>query len=104
MHRTTGYLNLCRRTQGTHPDDRTSLWPKTVRRIHEEASSSLDVMVINVKSRTLVPIPATPGPVNGQRAAQAYLARVTHSINHVKFMVLLEGRQSIPIENAESSK
>ena len=101
---TTGYLNISRRTKGTHPDVHTSLRSKTVRRIHEEASSSLGAMVINVKSGKLVPSPATPSPVNGQRTAQAYSARATYSINHVKFMVLLEGRQSIPIENAGSSK
>ena len=51
-----------------------------------------------------MPNPATPSPVSGQRTAQAYPARATYSINHVKFMVLLEGRPSIPIENAGSSK
>ena len=101
---TTGYLNLSRRTTGTHPDVHTSLRSKTVRRIHEEASLSLGAMVINVKSGKLVPSPATPSPVNGQRTAQAYSARATHSINRVKFTVLLEGWHNIPIENARSSK
>ena len=101
---TTGYLNLSRRTKGTHPDVHTSLWSNTVRRIHEEASSSLGAMVINVKSGKRVPSPATLSPVNGQKTAQAYLARATKSINRVKFTVVQEGRQSITIENAESSK
>ena len=101
---TTGYLNLSRRTKGTQPDVHTPLRSKKVRRIHEEASSSLGAMVINVKSWKLVLSPATPSPVSGQRTAQAYPARATYSINHVKFMVLLKGRPSTPIENAESSK
>ena len=101
---TTGYLNLSRRTQGTHPDVHTSLRSKTVRRIHEEASSSLGALVINLKSRKLASSPATPSPVNGQRTARAHSAPATYLINHVKFTVLLEGRQSIPIENVGSSK
>ena len=64
---TTGYLNLSRRTQGTHHDIHTSLRSKTVRRIHEEAFSSLGAMVINVKSGKLLPSPATPSPIDGQK-------------------------------------
>ena len=101
---TTGYLNLSRRTKGTQPDVRTPLWSKIVRRTHEEASSSLGAMVLNIKSGKLVPSPTTLSPVNGQRTAQAYSARATNSINRVKFRVLLEGWQNIPIENVRSSK
>ena len=101
---TTGYLNLSRRTKGTQPDVHTPPRSKKVGRIHEEASSRLGAMVINVKSGKLASSPATPSLVNEQRIAQAYSARATYLINHVKFTVLLEGRQSIPIENAESSK
>ena len=101
---TTGYLNLSRITKGTQPDVHTPLRSKIVRRIHEEASSSLGAMVINVKSGKLVPSPATPSPVNGQRTAQAYSARATNSVNRVKFMLLQEGQQNTQIENVGSSK
>ena len=104
IHGTTGYLNSSRKTTGTHPNAHTSLRSKTVRSICKEAPSSLGATTTNVRSRKRVPGPINTSPVNGQRAAQAYSARATYSINHVKFMALLEGRQSIPIENAGSSK
>ena len=104
IHGTTGYLNQSWRIQGAHPDVHTSLRSKTVRRIHEGTPSSPGEMVTNVKSRKPAPGPANTSPVNRQGAAQDYSARATGSINHAKFMELLEGWQSTPIENAESSK
>ena len=52
----------------------------------------------------MIPNSAAPSPLSGKRAAQAHPARATYLINHVKFMVPLEGRPSIPIENVGSSK
>ena len=104
IHGTTGYLNLSRRSKGTQPDVRTPPRSKKARKIHEESTSSPGATVINGKSGKLVSISPNPSPVNGQRTAQAYSARATYLINHVKFTGLQEGRQSIPIENAGSSK
>ena len=90
---TTGYPNLSGRTKGTQPNVRTP--PRFLK--PQRA-------VLNVKPRKMAPSPATPSLVNGQRIAQAYSARATYLINRVQIMVLLEGRQSIAIENAGSSK
>ena len=65
---------------------------------------NLDAIVISIKSRELVPNSAAPSPVSGKRTAQAYPAQAAYSMNHVKFMVLLKGWKSTPIENAGSSK
>ena len=59
---------------------------------------------MTTKTRELVPTSTAPSPVSGKRTAQAHPAQAAYSINHVKFMVPPEGRPSIPIENAGSSK
>ena len=56
------------------------------------------------KTRQLVPDSAAPSPSSGKRTTQAHPARAAYSTNHVKFMVPLEWRPSIPIENVGSSK
>ena len=60
--------------------------------------------ILNIKTRKLVPSPATLSPTNRQRAAQAYSTEDTRWISRLKFTVPREGRQSIPIENAGFSK
>ena len=88
--------------QENHGRAHASLRSKVARSRHEEAPSGLDTKVKNIKTRKLVPSPATLGPLNRQRTTQAYSTEATRWISRVKFTVPREGRQSIPIENAGS--